>query len=374
MTRDQIVSINISTLKIPLKFAVSDAKVLTGRQKPLEAVDVLVVEIESAQGHEGMGFSYALRYGGAGQYAHATEIAPLLLGEDPNDISKIWHKLIWAGASVGRSGIAMQAIAALDTALWDMKAKRANLSLSKLIGSHFDALPVYNTSGGYLQAPIKEVVEKAQTSLSQGIQGIKMKVGQPNHTEDLRRVKILRQELGDHIPIMIDANQQWDRTTALRFGRNVEQYNLVWIEEPLSAYDAEGHAELAAALDTPIASGEMLSSLQEQNLFIEKRAVDILQPDAPRLGGVTPFLKLADTAFESGLQIAPHFVMEIHIHLAACFPTESWVEHIEWLEPMFNETIEIRDGKMIVPDRPGLGLTLSDEMKKSTLSNSVFHL
>lgn len=374
MICDKIARIHISKLKIPLKFAVSDAKVLTGRQKPLEAVDVLVVEIESEQGYEGMGFGYALRYGGDGQYAHATEIAPLLLGEDPNDISKIWHKLIWAGASVGRSGIAIQAIAAFDTALWDMKAKRAGLSLAKLIGSHFDALPVYNTSGGYLQAPIEEVVEKAQQSLSRGIRGIKMKVGQPDHLEDLKRVEILRRELGAHVPIMIDANQQWDRTTALRFGRKVEQYDLVWIEEPLSAYDAEGHAELAAALDTPIASGEMLSSLQEQYHFIEKRAVDIIQPDAPRLGGVTPFLKLCDAAFESGLKIAPHFVMEIHIHLAACFPTASWVEHIEWLEPMFNETVEIRDGSMIVPDRPGLGLTLSDDMRKRTLSDAIFKL
>ena len=130
----------------------------------------------SAQGYHGMGFSYALRYGGEGQYAHAKELCPLVMGEDFNDITKIWHKLMWAGASVSRSGIAIQTIAAFDTALWDMKAKRANLSLAKLIGSHYDFLPVYNTSGGYLQALIEEVVEKSRISLANGIKGIKIKM------------------------------------------------------------------------------------------------------------------------------------------------------------------------------------------------------
>lgn len=374
MNNDQITSIKLSKVRIPLQFAVSDAKVLTGRQKPLEAVDVLVVEMTSSLGHEGMGFSYALRYGGEGQYAHAKELSPLVLGEDPNDISKIWHKLMWAGASVGRSGIAIQAIAAFDIALWDMKAKRSGLSLAKLIGSHYDSLPVYNTSGGYLQAPIEEVVEKARVSLVKGIKGIKMKVGQPDVRSDLKRIETLRRELGDNVPIMIDANQQWDRVTAMRFGRAVEQFNLTWIEEPLNAYDAEGHAELAAALDTPIATGEMLSSLYEYTDLIKKRAVDIIQPDAPRLGGVTPFLKLADIAYTNGLAMAPHFVMEIHIHLTACYPSESWVEHIEWLEPLFNEKLEINEGRMLVPSRPGLGFTLSDEMRARTLEDSLLNV
>ena len=372
VVNDSITSVRLSRVRVPLKVAASDAKVLTGRQKPLEAVDTVVVEMTSAQGFEGMGFTYALRYGGEGQYAHARELAPLLLGEDPSDISRIWHKLMWAGASVGRSGIAAQAIAAFDTALWDLKAKRAGLSVAGLIGAHHRSLPVYNTSGGYLQASIEEVVDKARASLANGIKGIKIKVGQPDVATDLKRIETLRRELGDEVPIMIDANQQWDRATALRFGRSVERFNLTWIEEPLNAYDAEGHAQLAAVLDTPIAAGEMFSSILEQKALIERRGVDILQPDAPRLGGITPYLKLADIAYDAGLDTAPHFVMEIHIHLAAAYPSESWVEHIEWLEPMFNEKLEIAAGRMLVPTRPGLGFTLSDAMRTMTLdSNSV---
>lgn len=369
---DRIRSIKVSRVLLPLNNPVSDAKVLTGRQTQLEDIAILLVEIATEQGYGGIGFSYALRIGGAGQYAHACELAPLLMGKDPNDIAKIWDILMWAGASVGRSGIAVQAMAAFDVALWDLKAKRAQLPLAKLIGAFRDSVPCYNTSGGYLQAPIEEVIDKAQGSLSRGIKGVKMKVGQPDVEQDLKRVEQLRKRLGSQVPIMIDANQQWDFATALHFGRNVEQYNLTWIEEPLNAYDAEGHAALTATLDTPVATGEMLSSIAEHQNLINNKSISILQPDAPRIGGITPFLQLADIAHRAGLGLAPHFVMEIHIHLSACYPEEPWVEHFEWLEPLFNERVEISDGRMKVPGGHGLGFSLSDQVQGWTIDSHTF--
>ncbi len=359
---DRIAWIGLSSIYLPLAKAVSDAKVLTGRQKPLEGVWVLVAEIAGAEGRTGLGFSYALRSGGAAQFVHARELAPELIGEDANDIARLWNKLVWRGASVGRSGIALQGIAALDVALWDLKSKRAGLPLSKLLGSYRESVRCYNTSGGYLQAPIEEVIAGAELSLSRGMGGIKIKVGQPDWKLDLARVGALRGHLGDSVPIMVDANQQWDRRNALRMGRALEQYQLEWIEEPLDAYDAEGHAALALALDTPIGTGEMLTSVAELRAMIDKGAIDILMPDAPRIGGITPYLKLATLAEEARLRLAPHFVMEIHIHLAAAYPEETWVEHFEWLEPLFNERLEIREGRMLVPTRSGLGLSLSDRV------------
>jgi L-alanine-DL-glutamate epimerase-like enolase superfamily enzyme len=165
---------------------------------------------------------------------------------------------------------------------------------------------------------------------------------------------------------MIDANQQWDRVTALRFGRIVEPLNLTWIEEPVDANDAQGHARLAAELATPIATGEMLTSVAEHDELIRNDAVDYIQPDAPRVGGITPFLKICALAEHKRLLLAPHFAMEIHVHLAAAYPFEPWVEHFEWLEPLFEERLEIRDGRMLVPGRPGLGLTLSQKAREWT--------
>jgi L-alanine-DL-glutamate epimerase-like enolase superfamily enzyme len=358
---DRIRHVKLSTLTLPLDTPISDAKVLTGRQKPMIEIVFLFVEIDTEHDQHGIGFSYSKRAGGPAQYAHAREIADNLIGEDPNDIGKIYSKLLWAGASVGRSGVATQAIAAIDIALYDLKAKRAGLPLTKLLGAYRDSVQTYNTSGGFLNAPIEEVKERATQSLAEGIGGIKIKVGHPDSTVDLARVTAVREHLGDSVPLMVDANQQWDRTTALRFGRVLEQFGLVWIEEPVDAYDAEGHAQLAQALDTAIATGEMLSSVAEHIALIEHRSVDIIQPDAPRIGGITPFLRLAALADQANLQLAPHFAMEIHLHLAATYPREPWVEHFEWLNPLFNERLEIRGGRMWVPNRPGLGFTLSDQ-------------
>jgi len=371
-TTDRIAWIKLSLVFLPLVTPVSDAKVLSGRQKPMSEVAFLFAEIATEHGHEGLGFSYSKRAGGPGQYAHAKEIAPELLGEDPSDIARLWEKLMWAGASVGRSGLATQAIAAFDIALWDLKAKRANLPLAKLLGAHRDSVQCYNTSGGFLSTPIELVLENISQALASGIGGIKIKVGQPDPMIDLKRLEAVREHLGGGTALMVDANQQWDRATAHRVGRVLEQFHLAWIEEPLDAYDAEGHAALAAQLDTPIASGEMLTSVAEHWELIRHDSVDFIQPDAPRVGGITQFLKITALADHKGLSLAPHFAMEIHLHLAAAYPREPWVEHFEWLEPMFNERLQIKDGRMIVPNRPGLGLSLSAQALAWTADHSVF--
>jgi L-talarate/galactarate dehydratase len=371
-TLDHIDSVRLSSITLPLKTPISDAKVLTGRQKPMTEAAFLFAEVRTRAGHEGIGFSYSKRAGGPAQFAHAREVAPVLLGEDPNDIARLWTKLVWAGASVGRSGVATQAIAAIDIALWDLKAKRAQLPIAKLIGAHADSVRTYNTSGGFLHTPIEQLLENAAASLASGIGGIKIKVGQPDWRADIRRLEKVRERLGDDVPLMVDANQQWDRPTAMRMGRILDTFDLVWIEEPLDAYDAEGHAHLAHHLDTSIATGEMLASVLEHQRLIDARAVDILQPDAPRIGGVTQFLRLATLAEVNHLQLAPHYAMEIHLHLAATYPHGTWVEHFDWLDPLFNEHLEIRDGRMHLSDRPGLGFTLSEQAHAWTVATAEF--
>ena len=346
---------------VPLRQPASDAKVFTGRQKPLDQVAVLLAWIQTSDGAEGFGLSYSKRAGGPALHAHAREIAPELLGEDPSDIGRLWDKLQWAGASVGRGGLAVQAIAAFDVALWDLKAKRAGLPLAKLLGAYRDGVRCYNTSGGFLSVAAEEAVANAEAALASGVGGIKLKVGHPDPRVDIERVELARKRLGDGVALMVDANQQWDRPTALRMGRRLEPYNLVWIEEPLEAFDAQGHADLARALDTPVATGEMLTSVAEHWRLLEAGAADILQPDAPRVGGISQFMKVSALADHMGVPIAPHFAMELHLHLAAAQPRESWVEHFDWLEPLFNERLELRDGRMLIPSRPSLGLTVSDE-------------
>ncbi len=359
--QDKITWVKLSLVYLPLATPISDAKVLTGRQKPLTEIAFVFCEISTKNGHQGIGFGYSKRAGGPGMYAHGKEIAQNLIGEDPNDIARIWNKLMWAGASMGRSGMTSQAIAPFDIALWDLKAKRAGLPLAKLLGAHRDSVQVYNTSGGFLSSPIEEVLDNVAAIKSRGIGGIKIKVGQPDLPTDISRVGKVRKLLGDTFPLMVDANQQWDRPKAQRACRALEQFDLTWIEEPLDAYDIEGHAALAASLDTAIATGEMLTSFGEHAQLIMAGSSDFVQPDAPRVGGITPFLQIMQLADFKGRKLAPHFAMEIHLHLAAAYPQEPWLEHFEWLEPLFNERLELKDGRMLVPNRPGLGFSLSEQ-------------
>jgi len=369
MSADTIAEVRVSLAFLPLATPISDAKVLTGRQRPLTQVAMLFAEITSTDGHTGLGFSYSKRAGGPGMYAHAREIGADLLGEDPNDIARLWTKLVWAGASVGRSGLSVQAIAAFDNALWDMKAKRAGLPLAKLLGCRREGVQCYNTSGGFLSSPIEEVLDSVDASIASGIGGIKIKVGHPDPKVDLARLEAVARRIDGRVALMVDANQQWSRAQALRMCRAMEQYGLVWIEEPLDAYDVEGHAALAAAIDTPIASGEMLVSAAEHFAMIRGKAVDFIQPDAARVGGVTQFLRVAAMGEEAQLAMAPHFAMELHVHLSAAYAHDAWVEHFDWLDPLFNERQQIADGRMMISERPGFGVSLSEQARAWTVAS-----
>lgn len=368
---DRIAWIRLSLTLLPLATPVSDAKVLTGRQKPLTEIAFVFAEIGTRDGHQGIGFGYSKRAGGPGLYAHAQELAPNLIGEDPNDIARLFTKLIWAGASMGRSGLTTQAIAPFDIALWDMKARRAGLPLAKLLGAQRDSVQCYNTSGGYLHTPLEQVLKNVAISRDSGIGGIKLKVGQPDLAIDIQRVAAVRKLLGDGFPLMVDANQQWDRQQATRACRALEPFDLTWIEEPLDAHDHEGHGLLAERFDTAIATGEMLTSFDEHAQLI-LAGPDFIQPDAPRVGGVTPFLKIMALGEFKQRKLAPHFAMEIHLHLAAAYGLEPWLEHFEWLGPLFNESMHLKDGRMHVSDRPGLGFSLSEQAQRWTVQSQEF--
>ena len=158
LSGERISAVRLSSCYLPLANPISDAKVLTGRQKPMTEIAMLFAEVQTDSGHQGLGLSYAKRAGGPGQFAHAREIAPALIGEDPSDIAKLWNKLCWAGASVGRSGLSTQAIGAFDVALYDLKARRADLSLAKLLGSYRESVACYNTSGGFLHTPLEQLL------------------------------------------------------------------------------------------------------------------------------------------------------------------------------------------------------------------------
>lgn len=365
-TGDRIDRVRLSLVYLPLSSAISEERA-AGRRTPVTEVAFLFAEVGTTDGHAGLGFSCATRAGGPALYAHAKEIAPLLLGEDPSDIGRVWDKLVAAGASGGPTGLSAQAVGAVDVGLWDLKAKRANLPLAKLLGAHRDEVSCYTTSGGSLSAPVNQVIENSHRALENGSGGVSIAVAR-----DVGRVRAVREALGDDVHVMADADQHWSRVDAARYGRRLDDLDLTWLAAPLDARDVEGHAALSTTLSTPVAAGASSTGVEEHWRLMTSAAADVLTPDATLVGGITPFLRIATLAAQHHLTLAPRFATELHVHLAAAYPGDAWVEHVDWLSPLFSESLTVEDGAVLVPEAPGIGLTLSERSRVWTTDRIEF--
>lgn len=357
----QITSCRSQLLKLPLaRPIVSGTK--GGPGAKLDSVFLIVVTLDTDTDHGGLGYAWCLQGGGrAMKVLVDDDLAPALIGEDPLDHERLWLKLYWRLQSIGRRGLVIQAQSAIDLALWDLKGKAAGLPLWKLLGGARPSAPVYWSDGGWLWMSVDEILRDAHERLAQGMHGIKLKVGHPDPRTDLQRVRAVRRALGDDAWIAVDANQKWDFDTALRLGREFEDLRLAWFEEPLICEDVDGHARLADALDIPIALGETLQSRHEFIAYLRSDAVDIVQPDLTRVGGLTEFLKIAALADAAHRPVAPHLMMETSIHLACGLPRVTLIEYMPWFTSAFTAPPALDHGQMLAPTAPGLGLELSPD-------------
>jgi len=290
----------------------------------------------------------------------------LLIGEDPLNVSELWLKLYHTPSIrwVGRAGIVQMALSAVDIALWDIKAKAAGMPLWKLLGGReTKRVEAYNTDGGWLNWSTQLLVECAKRNVADGFHGLTLKVGSPDPYDDLDRIKAVRDAVSPRTKIMVDGNGRWDLPTAIRIGRRFKDFDIYWFEEPLWFDDVRGHAALARAIETPIALGEQLYSLEAFSQFLEAGAVHYLQPDVTRVGGITPWLQIADLAAAYRLPVAAHAgdMMQVHVHLACAHPACAMVEYIPWLRVCFEEPATVEGGYFKVPQAPGAGTSMKEE-------------
>lgn len=294
-------------------------------------------------------------------------LAPLLEGRDTEDHIALTQELIhypplqW----VGRAGITQIAVGAIDTALWDLKAKAAELPLWKLLGGATkDTLMAYNTDIGWLSIPDDQLVEGArQAVLEDGFRGIKIKVGSSDPSVDLRRLEAVRRAIGDGIMLAVDGNGKWDLPTCKRFCRAAEAFDVFWFEEPLWYDDVAGHADLARSTSIPIALGEQLYTADAFNSFMDAGAVHVVQPDITRLAGVSEFLRVAEASHSRRLPVAAHVgdMGQVHVHLAYHHPACPMLEYIPWIKDAFVEPIRVEAGDYLLPELPGAGTTPTDK-------------
>ncbi len=284
-----------------------------------------------------------------------------MLGEDPHDTERIWQKL-WSGLGFfGVEGISVFGLSAMDRACWDLVGKAAGKPLYKLLGACRNEVPTY-ASGFWLQQSTDELVQDARAFVREGYRAMKMRIGKPRMEEDVERVQTVREAIGPEVNLMVDANQRFTVDHAIRLGRRLEELNLTWFEEPVPAYDLDGSARVAAALDLPIASGENVYTRYGFRRMLEKQAADILMPDLIRVGGVTEFLKVAHMAGAYDAPVTPHLFPEESMHLVAAISNSTYVENISWLSPLYAERIELRNGLIVLPQRPGFGFSFDPEV------------
>ena len=316
-----------------------------------------MVRITCADGVVGTGYSYTIGTGGSSVVALLRDhLAPRLIGRDAAQVEAIWKDLFFATHATAVGAITSLALAAIDTALWDMRCRRAGLPLWKMAGGAQAKVPVYTTEGGWLHHSAQQLVDEAVAAKAQGFRGAKVKVGKPSIAEDVARLSAVRAAVGDAFELMVDANQAFTVPEACRRAYAYRDVMLGWFEEPLPAEDLGGHVELARHATMPIAVGESLYHPAHFREYLQRGACSVVQVDCARVGGITPWLKVAHLAETFNVPVCPHFLMELHVSLAAAVPNGAWVEHIPQLDDVTTSRMAMADGFAIAPSTPGLGI------------------
>ena len=337
---------------IPLPVALSDSTHGT-----IKGFELVTVRVRDAGGAEGVGYTYTVGAGGAAvQALVARELAPLLAGRDADLIASHWQAMWWALHYGGRGGAQTLAISAVDTALWDLRARRQGAPLWRVLGGFDPKVPCY--AGGIdLDFPLDALLRQTDENLARGFRAIKMKVGRPSLSDDVERVRAMRRHLGPDFPLMVDANMRWSVDEAIRAARALVELHPVWLEEPIIPDDVPGHARIVREGGLPIAAGENLHTLYEFRQLIAAGGVTFPEPDVTNCGGVTAFMKVCHLAEAFNLPVTSHGAHDLTVHLLAAAPNRSYLEaHGFGLDRFIAQPLRIKDGLAIAPDRLGHGI------------------
>lgn len=289
------------------------------------------------------------------------ELGDLIVGRDAGHIANFWARA-WKDINfLGHKGVPVVGISALDGALWDALGKASKLPLYRILGGASDRVPAYHSGGLWLSSSDKELVAEAERFAAAGFKAMKMRLGSPDPATDLSRVAAVRKAIGPNIKLMADANQGLNESQAIRLGRALEEFDLTWFEEPLPAWDLDGLARVAAALDTPIASGETEYTRYGFRRMLELRSADVLMPDLQRVGGVSEFMRVGHMAESYDIPVSSHLFPETSLQVLGALSNTIYLEYMPWFSKLYNETIEFEGGAAIVPERPGWGFTFNQD-------------
>lgn len=295
-----------------------------------------------------------------------SELLPRIRGENPFFVERIWDRMYHYNRKPVAKGEYIRAMGAVDIAIWDIIGKALGLPVYKVLGAYTHKIRVYAAGGYYEEGKsVGDLVREMEGYVSEGFRAVKMKVGGESLAVDVERVKAVREALGPDIDILIDANNRWRAYEAIRFGRAVEQFQPYWFEEPVEPDDYAGCAEVREALDIPITAGENEFTRWGCRELLEARAADILNLDTVIAGGITEYRKIAAMASAWHVPVAPHGNPFMAVQLLASTPNALIMETYPGVESRFNPALPlfpVKDGYIVVPDKPGLGIDPDPEM------------
>jgi L-alanine-DL-glutamate epimerase-like enolase superfamily enzyme len=322
----------------------------------------LVLATVHGGGRSGHGYTYTSRAAGA---LIDEKLGPVIRGHDALATRAAWDAMVRAVRNIGSPGVAAAAISAVDVALWDLKAKLLNQPLARLIGQVRESVPVYG-SGGFTSYSDEQLTAQLAGWAEAGIRDVKMKIGR-EPAWDPERVSLARQAIGPHVGLFVDANGAYDLKQALRLSQIFADQDVSWFEEPVSSDDLDGLRLMVerAPARMEIAAGEYGYDASYFRRMLQARAVDVLQADATRCGGITGFLMAGVLADACGMPLSAHTAPTLHGHLGCVCPRVRNVEYFHdhaRVEPMLFEGALVPQKGMLAPDaeRPGLGLTLKE--------------
>lgn len=329
-----------------------------GAASPPDTVFVLLVDVVSDTGPRGFGFVSVFSGGPALLVCTEEEIVPRLVGCDPLRHEQVGMKL--RKEATIDDAISARACAAIDIALWDLKSKAAGLPLWQLLGGTRESAPAYFAETAWPGLDADQILELARFAQEEKLAGFRVGVGGLDPIRDSQRVQRVRDAVGEEIWFGVSANHGYDSGTALAFGRFLEEeLDADWFEDPIPADDLDGYARLTAKLDMPIAVGGTLTA-DRFPAFVSKSAIGIVRPCVARLGGITNWLRIAALAESFHRPIVPHLLPEVSVHLACGRSGVQGVDFVRWLEPLWKQGPEIRNGRLVPPAGPGLGLEIDN--------------
>ena len=344
--------LDVDTYRIPLPEPIEAAAAGVMR-----GFDLVMVQVSDNEGATGTGYTVMHQGQGLAVAAIVANVfRDMLHDEDPRLTERHWQRMWHAHHYAGRGAPLSFAIAAVDTALWDLRGRQLGEPLWRLLGGHEPRIKAY--AGNIdLNFQLEKLLEGASDSLASGHRSVKMRLGRPSLREDVSRVAAMRNHLDPDIELMADANEAWRVDQAVRAINELQPLDLIWLEEPIKPDDFAGYAHLRRLGKIPLAAGENLHTVAEFTQLIGVQGIDFPEPDLSTCGGVTPFMKIARLAEANNLPVISHGIHDVHVHLLAACPNAAYLEmHAFGLEKFMSEPLVVSEGYVTAPDRPGHGI------------------